>query len=150
MDLTQNPGRNTQLGQLELALNRVKTTTEAKNAQTTAEVARGNGFLDMKECIKYKNITVNGKDEQLCDEYRSTSPGQKAVSMMNEVVTDPIKQARLANEINEAVNSVASAFMSDLVGRGFKVANQVVNDVNLTIADVTNGVNRSIATSITV
>ena len=144
LDLTQNPGRNTQLGQLELAVNRVKTTTEAKNAQTTAEVARGNGFLDMKECIKYKNITVNGKDEQLCDEYRSTSPGQKAVSMMNEVVTDPIKQARLANEINEAVNSVASAFMSDLVGRGFKVANQVVNDVNLTIADATNGVNNSI------
>ena len=144
LDLTQNPGRNTSIGQLEIASNRVKTQTDIKTAQTTAEVARGGGFLDMKDCIKYKNITVNGKDEQLCDEYQSTSPGQKAVSLMGEVVTDPIKQARLVNEINESVNSVASAFMSDLVGRGFKVANQVVNDVNLTIADATNGVNKAI------
>ncbi len=144
LDLTQNPGRNTSLGQLDLAVNRIKTQTNNKTAQTTAEVARSGGFLDMKDCIKYKNITVNGKDEQLCDEYQSTSPGQKAVSMMGEVVTDPIKQARLVNEINEAVGSVASAFMSDLVGKGFNVANKAVTDINLTIADATNGVNKSI------
>ena len=145
LDITQNPERNTENGRLAQALNRVSSQTTEKQAQGTSELNRGNGFFNIKECIRQKNVTVNGKTEQICDEYQSTSPGQKAVTLMNEVVTDPMKQAQLSNEINESINSVASAFLGDLVGRGFKVINEAASNLELEVNKGTDGLTKSIA-----
>ena len=145
LDLTQNSGRNTSIGQLTLSRDRIKTQVDAKSAQNTAELNRGNGFFNIKECVREKRVTINDVEETYCDEYQSTSPGQKAVALMGETVTDPIKQARLADEINESVSSVTSAFMGDLVGRGFSVVNEAVNNLNQSIASGVNDINKSIA-----
>ncbi len=145
LDITQNSERNTQVGRLGLALNRVNKQTTEKQSQSTSELNRGNGFFNMKECVRQKNVTVNGNTEQICDEYQSTSPGQKALTMMNEVVTDPVKQAQLSNEINESINSVASAFLGDLVGRGFKVINEATSKLELEVVKGTDNINRSLA-----
>lgn len=145
LDITQNPERNTATGRLAQALNRANKQTTEKQAQATSELNRGNGFFNIKECIRQKNVTVNGNTEQICDEYQSTSPGQKAVTLMNEVVTDPVKQAQLSNEINESINSVASAFLGDLVGRGFKVVNEAASKLELEVTKGTDSLNKSIA-----
>ena len=144
LDMTQNSGRNTSIGQLTLSRDRIKTQVDTKAKQSTEELNRGNGFFNIKECVREKRVTINGAEETYCDEYQSTSPGQKAVSLMGETVTDPIKQARLADEINESVSAVASAFMGDLVGRGFSVVNEAVNNLNQSIASGVNDINKSI------
>ena len=145
LDMTQNPGRNSSIGQLTLARDRINTQTQTKSKQTTEELNRGNGFFNIKECVREKRVTINGIEETFCDEYQSTSPGQKAVSLMNEVVTDPIKQSRLADEINESISAVASAFMGDLVGRGFSVVNEAVTELNQGIANSVSDVNKSLS-----
>ncbi len=132
LSVVMNLGRNTEQGRLSTVIAETGKTTAAKTTNVRDELQQGGGFLSQRTCVKYADLTdfeiANGVQPK-CAQEKVTTPGQAAVSSLDQVIKDPVQRAQLADEINEAVANIASTFANKIIKDGLAYVTDGVNDV---------------------
>ncbi len=102
------------------------------------EVQRNDGFLDMRECVEYKNIgnTSHGWDDdsgttaggagdttvtsasKKCVRYRTVTPGSVISNQAQNILGSGTRQLELADSINEILGAAFNQILDNLLQRG--------------------------------
>lgn len=132
LSVVMNLGRNTEQGRLSTVIAETGKTTAAKTTNVRDELQQGGGFLSQRTCVEEEVLSAdqlaNGVTPK-CIKEKVTTPGQAAVSSLDQVIKDPVQRAQLADEITQAVDVVASTFISKIIKDGLAYVTDGVNDV---------------------
>ena len=128
--VTSNLDINTEIGRLEIAKAEYDKALNEKKTEIKEELANSNGFLNNKKCSSYRT-TSNGR--QICTNEENMTPGIAAASALDQIVKDPVAQAQLADEIDEAILSIGDAFVNKIVSTGLVAVNSAVSGVTTEI-----------------
>ena len=108
---------NNPLSALFISTNELAGLIDTQTLNTRSEISRNNGFLDLRTCVQYSNQ----QDEAcrpVCTRYGTTTPGSLISSQLEAITASPIRQAELADELNEAVGSFFDNLLNQLVSKG--------------------------------
>lgn len=98
--------KNNPMSALFRSVNNVAGQLANQQQNTREEVSRNDGFLDIKECVEYKNegrVGNGGTGEPECIRYATTTPGTVVVRQLESVLGSTQRQLENVDEINEIV-----------------------------------------------
>ncbi|MFZ4500105.1 MAG: hypothetical protein ACOYMZ_01245 [Minisyncoccia bacterium] len=115
---------NNPLSALFSATDRLSTTIRTQQENIKSELQRNSGYLDIKRCVEWLNqaqvTSGNGtglSKEPVCGRYETTTPGSTIAQQVSTVTSSPIRQAELADELNEAVGAFFDSLLNRLFSR---------------------------------
>lgn len=123
--ITQNLGQNTDAGRYESALAKYQKDTAKKTDEINKELDRGNGFVNKKKCKAGKTETVDGGT--VCTEYEIQSPGVTSVSILDQLIKEPIQKKLQVKTMNDVINAAADSFFSSILNIGIAEISSAVS-----------------------
>ena len=108
----------------ELQRQRAERERNARN-----EVDQGQGFIGVKKCLEYVQETIETensigervlkeRDTSLCKKETTLTPGQAVAEQLKITTTSGVRQAELADELNESVALVFDTLLNKLLTDG--------------------------------
>lgn len=149
---TQNPANNPVSFRQE-ASNALEDNIDNKLEQTNRELTWGNGFISLKKCVEYKDTsrpvvggvsgtgggvaveeeyTLGGLEIDNCSRYEITTPGSAISDQLNLSLGSGIREAELADELNESIASIVDALTNQLIYEGVTAVQNATSDTEQT------------------
>jgi len=107
---------NNPLSTLFMSSSELARSIDSQALNTREEINRNGGFLDLRTCVQYQG--QNSAGQPICTRYGTTTPGSLISSQLEAITASPIRQAELADELNEAVGSFFDNLLNKLVSKG--------------------------------
>ncbi len=104
--------QNNPLSAMFGASNEIYTNIINEKLNLRDEYSRGNGFLDIKQCIEYDK-----NDKDLCIKYATTTPGKLISDQVSLVIGSPIRQLETVDEIDEIVHAFFANLINKILGK---------------------------------
>lgn len=141
---TQNTANNPVSFQIE-ASKELNSRVNDRLDEVNKELTWGNGFLSVKQCVEYDDAsgfnagggyipgdyfegadysptegeyTLGGLEIDNCKRYEITTPGNAISEQLNITLGSGIRQAELADELNESLASIVDALTNQLIYEG--------------------------------
>ena len=141
---TQNTANNPVSFQIE-ASKELNDRVNDRLDEVNKELTWGNGFLSVKQCVEYDDAsgfnagggyipgdyfegadysategdyTLGGLEIDNCKRYEITTPGNAISEQLNITLGSGIRQAELADELNESIASIVDALTNQLIYEG--------------------------------
>lgn len=96
--------------------------TEQQNTQN--ELLQGNGFLSGRQCVEFKKDQNGNVIPDQCARYEVTTPGKIIAEQTAATTTSSIRQAELADSINEVLGSFFDSLVNRLFAQGLNSLSQ--------------------------
>jgi hypothetical protein len=120
-----NPANNP-IGAFFDSVDKVDKDINTAQQNTKDELARNNGFLDMKTCAQEAPKTTSSEEAirlglsqpVTCLRYETVTPGSIVGQQVAYTTNSPIRQAELATHFNEAVGAFFDSLLNQLFSRG--------------------------------
>ncbi len=125
----------------------------AKDVQAQKDELTQKDFIGQKKCVEWEadatkedknhpftlnSTKLNDPDAQdKCIRYETITPGGVTEALINAQITSPIRQLEIANTINESLDSVFTALISQLSTKGFSSLSSFSTQNNEITADYT-------------
>lgn len=134
-----NPSYNP-VGAFFNAVDTLNTNVSTQQQQASNEIQRNNGFLDMKQCVKYADtaaaantntslttqLTTSTQKSNgyipgaVCTQWSTTTPGSVIASQVQTITNTPVQQLVYANKINEVLGGFFDSFVNNLMTKGLR------------------------------
>ena len=154
---TQNPANNP-VGFRAEASKALDNKIEDKLEEANKELTWGNGFVSLKKCVEYKDAselnagggyipgdylggaygttegdyTLGGLEIDNCTRYEITTPGNAISDQLNLSLGSGIREAELADELNESIASIVDALTNQLIYEGVSAVQNSLVDTEQT------------------
>lgn len=114
-----NPNNNP-VGAFFNATDEISGSINAQQEDIRDELARNDGFLDMKRCVEYANDgqVLDGNGNPICLRYETTTPGSIIAEQTAFITNSPARQLEQADEINEVLGSFFDKLLNRLFAEG--------------------------------
>ena len=123
--ITQNLSKNTDAGIYEATRARYDKEVAKKTDEINKELDRGNGFVNKKKCKPGKTETVDGGT--VCTEYEILSPGVTSVSILDQLIKEPVQKKLQVKTMNDVINAAADAFFTNILSIGIAEISSAVS-----------------------
>ena len=127
---------------------RIDDTNYSRAQDIKDQLARNQGFLDLKTCVQSVTDTrtdPNGQPIVRCQLWQTTTPGSIVVNQLNTALGSTFRQLEVGQDLSSNITAIFNALLNQLVQKGLAgistdKSNNIVQDPNTNVGYVSNTV----------